>query len=118
MATIGSGILLLVALLHLSLLPMAIALFLIVSSVGIVSPSAFSLAMQSQGKSAGSASALLGLLPFIGGAIVSPLVGIAGEQSAVPMTIIIACFTIGALFLYITLLHKKSEGMLPLKQIG
>ena len=68
---------------------MTIALFLIVSSVGMVSTTSFSLGMQSQGKSAGSASAFLGLLPFIGGAIVSPLVGIAGDQTAWPMGIII-----------------------------
>lgn len=109
-AAIGSALLLVVTFFHLPLLAMAIALFLVVSSVGIVSTTAFSLAMQSQGKSAGSASALLGLLPFIGGAIVSPLVGIAGEQSAVPMAIIIAIFSIGALILYTLLIQKNNTG--------
>lgn len=113
-AALGSVLLLIVTFLHLPLVAMAAALFLIVSSVGIVSTTAFSLAMQSQGKSAGSASALLGLLPFIGGAIVSPLVGIAGEQSAVPMAIIIAFFNIGALLLYGILLHKSSAKSLQL----
>jgi MFS transporter, DHA1 family, multidrug resistance protein len=108
-AAAGSVGLLIVTFLHLPLIAMAIALFLVVSSVGIVSTTSFSLAMQSQGRSAGSASALLGLLPFIGGAIVSPLVGIAGEQSAVPMTIIIAIFNMGALCLYSILLHKRSS---------
>lgn len=111
-AALGSTLLLFVTFFHLSLLYMAIALFLVVSSVGIVSTTAFSLAMQSQGKSAGSASALIGLLPFIGGAIVSPLVGIAGEQSAVPMAIIIAVFSIGALLLYTLLIQKNSVGSL------
>lgn len=45
-----------------------IPLFTVVSCIGIVSTSGGSLTMQSQGKSAGSASALLGLLPFILGA--------------------------------------------------
>jgi len=108
-AAAGSVGLLIVTFLNLPLIAMAIALFLVVSSVGIVSTTSFSLAMQSQGRSAGSASALLGLLPFIGGAIVSPLVGIAGEQSAVPMTIIIAIFNMGALCLYRILLHKRSS---------
>ncbi|MFE8698889.1 multidrug effflux MFS transporter [Cytobacillus sp. FJAT-53684] len=108
-AAAGSICLLFVTFLHLPLFAMASALFLVVSSVGIVSTTSFSLAMQSQGRSAGSASALLGLLPFIGGAIVSPLVGIAGEQSAVPMTIIIVVFNLGALLLYSFLLHKRNR---------
>ncbi|MEN1967565.1 multidrug effflux MFS transporter [Lentibacillus sp. N15] len=65
------------------------ALFLVVSSVGIVNTTSFSLGMQRQGKNAGSASAFLGILPFAGGGIVSPLVGIAGDYTAVPMAIII-----------------------------
>ncbi|WP_313799560.1 multidrug effflux MFS transporter [Cytobacillus sp.] len=108
-AAAGSIFLLFVTFLHLPLLAMAIALFLVVASVGIVSTTSFSLAMQSQGRSAGSASALLGLLPFIGGAIVSPLVGIAGEQSAVPMTIIIVIFNVGALLLYSILLQRRNK---------
>lgn len=89
MALIGSILLILVIANNLSLLFMAISLFLVVSSVGIVSTTSFSIGMQSQGESAGSASAFLGLLPFIGGAVVSPLVGMAGDQTAWPMGIII-----------------------------
>lgn len=56
-----------------------IPLFVVVSCIGIVTTTSGSLAMQSQGKSAGSASALLGLLPFILGAAAAPLVGIGGS---------------------------------------
>ncbi|MBB4823342.1 DHA1 family bicyclomycin/chloramphenicol resistance-like MFS transporter [Sporosarcina luteola] len=83
-----------------SLALMAIALFLIVSSVGIVSTSAFSLAMQSQGKTAGSAAAFLGLIPFVGGAAVSPLVGMAGDFSAWPMALVILGCSGSALVIY------------------
>ena len=38
----------------------------------------------SQGHMAGSAAALLGVIPFLLGAVVSPLVGIAGEDTAGP----------------------------------
>ncbi|CAH0120523.1 Bicyclomycin resistance protein [Paenibacillus sp. CECT 9249] len=75
-------------------------LFVSVSSTGMVNTAGFSLAMQSQGKSAGSASALLGLLPFIAGSAASPLVGIAGSQTAVPMGIVIACCALGAMGCY------------------
>lgn len=84
----------------------AAALFFVVSSVGMVSTSGFSLAMQSQGKSAGSAAAFLGLLPFIGGAIVSPLVGIAGDFSAWPMGIVIIVCSVSAVILYFTVVRK------------
>lgn len=74
------------------------ALFFTVSSVGIVGTTTFSLAMQSQGKSAGSAAALLGLMPFVLGSITAPLVGIGNGQSPWPMAItIISCELIAIL---------------------
>lgn len=103
----GSIILVIVVLMDLSLFAMGVALFLVVSSVGMVSTSAFSLGMQSQGRSAGSASAFLGLLPFIGGAIVSPLVGIAGDQTAWPMGIIIIICSMGSLVLFLLFVRKR-----------
>lgn len=109
---IGSLLLLVVIIYDLPLFVIALALFLIVSSVGMVSTSAFSLGMQRQGNSAGSASAFLGLLPFIGGAIVSPLVGIAGDQTALPMGIIII-FCSGIALLIFMLLVRKSESNAP-----
>ncbi|GAA3334075.1 hypothetical protein GCM10020331_100620 [Ectobacillus funiculus] len=45
--------------------------------------------METQGHIAGSASALLGLLPFVLGSLAAPLVGIAGEHTAVPMGVVI-----------------------------
>lgn len=96
----GSVLVLLAAVNGWPLAVMATALFLVVSSVGMVSTSAFSLAMQSQGKSAGSAAAFLGLLPFVGGAVVSPLVGLAGESSAWPMGLVIFICSGSALLIY------------------
>lgn len=102
----GSCLLLLVVFNHLPLLVMTIALFLVVSSVGMVSTSSFSLGMQRQGKTAGSASAFLGLLPFIGGALVSPLVGIAGDQTALPMGLVIFICSTVALLIYFLAARK------------
>lgn len=74
------------------------ALFLVVSSVGIVGTTVFSLAMESQGKSAGSAAALLGLMPFILGSIMAPLVGIGNGQSPWPMAVgILGCQLVAVL---------------------
>ncbi|WP_338448838.1 multidrug effflux MFS transporter [Niallia oryzisoli] len=85
------------------------ALFLVVSSVGIVSTTCFALAMQSQGKTAGSASALLGLMPFILGSIMAPLVGIGNGQSAWPMGIIIVCCEIIAVISYFFLARREAS---------
>lgn len=107
MSFLGSVFLMIVVWQKLSLIPMAIALFLIISSIGMVSTTAFSLGMESQGDAAGSASAFLGLLPFLGGGIVSPLVGIAGDTTAWPMGIIILICSSSALFLYFILVRRN-----------
>lgn len=107
MATLAGVLLLVVALLNAPLSMMLIGLFLLVVSVGCVTTTAFSLAIQDQAEQAGSASAILGLLPFVGGAIVSPLVGIAGEESAIPMTVII--FSCSSLALIIQLLTNRKK---------
>ncbi|CAG7633215.1 Bicyclomycin resistance protein [Paenibacillus solanacearum] len=84
------------------------SLFLVVSSVGIVSTSGTSLALQKYGSAAGSASALLGLLSFIIGGIVSPLVGLGGSGTAVPMGIVIAVAETGAVLCYVLLARGRS----------
>lgn len=61
-----------------------IPMFFYVSSIGLIGTPSFALAMETQAERAGSASAVLGLLPFVLGAAAAPLVGIAGV-SAVPM---------------------------------
>ncbi|MFD1772461.1 multidrug effflux MFS transporter [Paenibacillus rhizophilus] len=98
---------LLVILLNGPLLALVIPLFFFVASIGITSTASFSLAMESQSHMAGSASALLGLLPFLLGAFTSPLVGIAGEYTAVPMGVIILSTSLLAILAYFGLAHKS-----------
>ncbi|AKF93801.1 multidrug effflux MFS transporter [Brevibacillus laterosporus] len=106
LAAIGGVSLLIVILLGAGLYAILPPLFIIVSCVGIVSTAGFSLAMQSQGKAAGSASALLGVLSLIFGALLAPLVGIGGSGTAVPMGIVIAAADVGALVCYYFMVHK------------
>ncbi|KYG93766.1 multidrug effflux MFS transporter [Paenibacillus jamilae] len=80
-----------------------VPLFFIVSCVGIVSTTTTSLAMQSQQRSAGSASAMLGLLPLLLGSIASPLVGLGSGTTPVPMAVVIAIAEIGALLSFVVL---------------
>lgn len=88
-AIISSLALLIVILANGPLYAIVITLFFLLLSLGIINPIAFTLAIETQGHIAGSASALLGVLPFLLGAASSPLVGIAGEYSAIPFGIII-----------------------------
>jgi DHA1 family bicyclomycin/chloramphenicol resistance-like MFS transporter len=69
-----------------------IALFVMVSAVGLVLPTSTALAMADHPEQAGAASSLLGLGQYVLGALVAPLVGLAGEESAIPLGIVtVAC---------------------------
>ncbi|EST23724.1 multidrug effflux MFS transporter [Streptomyces roseochromogenus] len=70
------------------LAPVAAALFVLMSAMGITLPNAQSLALLRTKHAAGSASALLGTTSFLVGAVASPLVGVAGEHTAVPMAVV------------------------------
>ncbi|MEK5404732.1 multidrug effflux MFS transporter [Paenibacillus sp. FSL W8-0439] len=85
------------------LLAVLIPMFFVVSCVGIVSTTTTSLAMQSQQRSAGSASAMLGLLPLLLGSIASPLVGLGSGTTPVPMAVVIAIAELGALLSFVVL---------------
>ncbi|MGZ9930676.1 Bcr/CflA family multidrug efflux MFS transporter [Streptomyces sp. NC-S4] len=70
------------------LTPIAAALFVLMSAMGVVLPNTNAQALMRTPHAAGSASALLGTSSFLIGAIASPLVGIAGEDTAVPMALV------------------------------
>ncbi|WP_405440875.1 Bcr/CflA family multidrug efflux MFS transporter [Streptomyces avidinii] len=70
------------------LTPIAAALFVLMSAMGVVLPNTNAQALMRTPHAAGSASALLGTSSFLIGAIASPLVGIAGEDTAVPMAVV------------------------------
>ncbi len=63
-------------------------LFLTIVPLSVLGAASFSLALSRQGKNAGSASALIGFFSMILGGCMMPLVGIAGENTAIPMCVI------------------------------
>ena len=63
-------------------------LFLTIVPLSVMGAASFSLALSRQGKNAGSASALIGFYSMILGGCMMPLVGIAGENTAIPMCVI------------------------------
>ncbi|POR28646.1 multidrug effflux MFS transporter [Paenibacillus polymyxa] len=112
LAFISSAAVLFIVLVHGVLSAMFISIFLFALSIGIIGPISFTLAMESQGHIAGSASAVLGSLQFALGAVTSPLVGIAGENSAIPFGIIIFSTSLLSIITYIILVKgiKKLSG--------
>lgn len=105
LCTLGGLSLLITILAGGGLVPILISLFAVVSSVGIVGATSFSLAMQDQGETAGSASALIGLIPLLLGSCVAPLVGLGGVDTALPMAIVIAVTGIFSILSYLLLVR-------------
>jgi len=70
---------------HLAVL--VILLLIISMPVSVVGAASFSLGLSSQGRNAGSASALLGFSSMILGGIMMPVVGMFGTDSGIPMSI-------------------------------
>ncbi|MCS7478576.1 multidrug effflux MFS transporter [Umezawaea endophytica] len=100
-----SGLLVLAAVLFgFGLIGLLVPLFFLVSSFGLVMPNASSLALADQARAAGSASALLGVLQFlIGGGLATPLVGLGGPGTALPMAAVVAGFSALALLVSLVL---------------
>jgi MFS transporter, DHA1 family, multidrug resistance protein len=79
------------------LVPLLIALFVVLSSNGLVFPNATATALAEQEGALGSASALLGMGQFGTGALIAPLVGVGGTRDALPMAILVGVCGISAL---------------------
>jgi DHA1 family bicyclomycin/chloramphenicol resistance-like MFS transporter len=60
-------------------------------------PNAAALALADHPRTAGSASALLGLSQFAFGAAAAPLAGVAGSHTALPMAIVAATLSASSL---------------------
>jgi DHA1 family bicyclomycin/chloramphenicol resistance-like MFS transporter len=109
-ACLGAALLVLAVVLDLGVVAVCAALFLVVSAVGLVSPNATALALTEHPETAGSASALLGLLQFVVGALAAPLVGVAGAEDALPMALTIAALA-GAALVQFALLTRDRTGV-------
>lgn len=85
------------------LVPVAAGLFVLMSAMGLAMPNTNAQALMRTKHAAGSASALLGTSSFLIGAIASPLVGIAGEDTAVPMALVQLVCAVGAMACFLGL---------------
>ncbi|WP_327356520.1 Bcr/CflA family multidrug efflux MFS transporter [Streptomyces sp. NBC_01304] len=96
------------------LVPIAAGLFVLMSAMGLAMPNTNALALMRTPHAAGSASALIGTSSFLVGAIASPLVGIAGEDTAVPMAVVQLVCALAAIGCFVGLCRpwqaKRAEG--------
>ena len=99
--TIGSLLFLIAMIFEWSLITVTTILFFTVCTVSLFGSASFSMAMTNYGKMAGSASAILGFASMFAAGIVSPLVGIGGDHTGVPMGItMLVCAVLSLLCLY------------------
>ena len=78
-----------------------VVLFLTIIPLSVMGAASFSLALSRQGKNAGSASALIGCFSMLLGACMMPVVGIAGDHTALPMGIVmLSCYGLGTAVFY------------------
>ena len=80
-------------------------IFIYMITMGMITTSTFTLGMANQGHRAGSASAVLGMLPLLLGSFFSPLAGIFGA-SAVPMGTILFTTSLTGFIIFFTLVKK------------
>ncbi|CAO96896.1 multidrug effflux MFS transporter [Erwinia tasmaniensis] len=105
LAFISSGSLLIAGLTAAALPLVLIALFFSIASNGVISVTASSLAMQSQGHRAGSASAVIGVTMFTLGSISVPLTGIGGTSVLTMAATLFGCYMMAIIMF--TLMAKK-----------
>lgn len=89
--------------------PTLLLTFLVMASMGFILGNATSLATAEVPFAAGAGSAILGALQFGLGALVSPLVGLAGERDARPMAITMLVATGCAVAAFLALGRKTVE---------
>lgn len=83
-------------------------LFLVVSSLGFVMGNATALAQGQVPKTAGTGSAVMGASQFGLAALVSPLVGLGGEDTALPMALAIAISAALSMTALLTLTRERA----------
>lgn len=94
----GLGMLAVACLTPDSSLPALVSLTLFVSVLGASQTAGFGIVMASRSGGAGAASGIFGVLCFLFGALMSPLVGLMGETSMLPLAL---CLVVSALISFI-----------------
>ena len=106
------GLLLLLGVLIGAGLPVVLpALFLVVSSIGLVAPNSLTMALADYANQAGTASSLVGVLQYIFGGLMAPVVGLGGVGTALPMAVVIAVLPLGGLIIFRTMARSRTPAV-------
>lgn len=88
-----------------------ITLFVVMCGIGTLIPATMSLGQNIGRAAPGAASALLGGLQFLCGAVASPLVGLFGEDSSLPMALVmLVSLALAALALILLVRPRQGHG--------
>lgn len=100
--------LLLMTMMKWPLASLVVFIFIYMITIGMIITSTFTLGMAKQGHRAGSASAVLGMLPLLLGSFFSPLAGI-NEASAIPMGAILFTTSLIGFLSFFTLVKQSRK---------
>jgi DHA1 family bicyclomycin/chloramphenicol resistance-like MFS transporter len=89
-------------------LPTLVLMFFTTASFGLIAGNATALALGTVPQWSGTASAFIGAFNFGIGAVVSPLVGLAGDHSALPMALVMIVMSSTAMLAFWTLAHRTA----------
>jgi DHA1 family bicyclomycin/chloramphenicol resistance-like MFS transporter len=106
---VGAAVVLVLATRWHNLLGVAVPLFVFMSFLGMVLPNTTALALDLHPERAGAASALLGAAQSLCGAIIAPLVGLAGSHSATPMAVAMAVAAGGGMVAFLVVARQPSS---------
>jgi DHA1 family bicyclomycin/chloramphenicol resistance-like MFS transporter len=107
MAVGGGGFLAAALTGHPPLAALLVPLFVFVASFGMMRPNATAIALAGQGAIAGTASAWLGALPFLLGALLSPLAGLGGQGAATVAGLLIGTLCLGGLVSQLVITRQR-----------
>ena len=93
----GAAVLILAAAAELPLPFVLLGLLLVVGAVGLMAPNATALALADHGRTAGAASALVGVLQYVLGAVAAPLTGLGADRADLSLALTIAAASVLAL---------------------
>jgi DHA1 family bicyclomycin/chloramphenicol resistance-like MFS transporter len=83
--------------------------FVMVASLGMILPNSTALALADHPRTAGSASALLGLAQFAIGALAAPLAGVGGSDTALPLAIVASTLSVSGLVCLVVLTRGDAK---------
>ena len=107
-AVLAAAGLLIFALNGTPMVPMLVLFAVFQGSLGFIFGNATALALDEAGHHAGTGSAFLGCLQYVLAAAVAPIVGLGGEDTAVPMGVSMVVFAVLAAISYLTLTRKST----------